>query len=884
MRPSSPDVGSFCGLKIVLLLSTLAFLVESFISFSLDSMNSIPNVAYYIHLAHEIPNEPERSFDHLVFFNGKTKYILAKSTFQDLNICSLGDLEGGTPFVIDDSSISEVDIKPEYTNIFKLLRFFKDDGKHAPMLLFQIAPSERQTKTKDFVLTMLEPGLDVKHPFSLTMPFYALPHVLKVVKFARISLGSKTAGFRRKTYPTIDRFVTADDQGAPTYASERALSADVLAALMTHFDARLLIGAPQFPETKFLHLSDQSIAHKRLGAELSVVSLGNSLFDIYEDNERLLSKAKKYFSPPSGSYAGVAAPMDDGERAKVILIPDFNSAFKMREAEAIAKTLFDSGRYFPWIITIASQRTNEVNFSALNSSKVNPATASEIVLFKPAVNLGQFNSDFSFNFSKSTNTVHIMAYDHNPIGADVGASTCIPSSTEELPDVAHTDQSGYDTDPSTRFIVDFAVSRQRLRNSKILDKLAKSCKFWPSPELTFRLNRHLRYTIDFSTEKAMRAFLNFCDNTKGHFAYPRNEVLTASPTSVPYFIRAARGESDPDAFLLMLQTLFNLKSSELFPVGNLTAVIRLPSNVDLPASLRSANVELEQDFFLSSYAPGGIINDVKRKRPNRVARQPYPAQVDRSDRGDVLLSSVRTWYSINGGEDFSNASALEPLCQLIKADNVHRAWAPTCGSSIIFTLQPDSPKSFEHGGRNFTVTPFTLGCDLSISPISFEPDFDKIFEIDSDEGSAVGDALFDQLIVIRKLRSSLGLDALSALVPDQLEGDEAMADSGPAGSGVIANDLPLASSDGVSNSGSPDYIDACPDCRPNALCSVHHVSTPIVPEVGGPSGPDPDADNPMNAEEPVDPPDAKRARNAAGGGSGNASYSANDKDNPAAEK
>ena len=93
-RPGSPDVGRFCGLKIVLLLSTLAFLVESFFSFSSDSMNSVPNVAYYIHLAHDIPNEPDHSFDHLVFFNGKTKYILAKNTFQDLNICSLADLEG----------------------------------------------------------------------------------------------------------------------------------------------------------------------------------------------------------------------------------------------------------------------------------------------------------------------------------------------------------------------------------------------------------------------------------------------------------------------------------------------------------------------------------------------------------------------------------------------------------------------------------------------------------------------------------------------------------------------------------------------------------------------------------------------------------------------
>ena len=877
-------MGRFCGLKIVLLLSTLAFLVESFFSFSSDSMNSVPNVAYYIHLAHDIPNEPDHSFDHLVFFNGKTKYILAKNTFQDLNICSLADLEGGTPFVIDDSSITDVDVKPEYTNIYKLLRYFKEDEKHAPLLFFQIAPSERQTKSKDFVLTMLEPGLDVKHPFSVTMPFYTMPHVLKVVKFARISFGSKTAGFRRKTYPTISRFVTTDDHGAPTYASERALSADVLSALMSHFDARLLIGSPQLPETnlKFLHLSDQSIAHKRLGAELSVVNLGNTLFDIYEDNEMLLSKAKKYFGPSAGSYADMVADLVDAGsvRTKVILIPDFNSAFRMREAESIAKTLFDSGRYYPWIITIASQRTNEVNFSALNSSKVNPATASEIVLFKPAINLGQFNSDFSFNFSKSTSTVHIMAYDHNPTGADVGASTCMPSSTEELAVTAHVDLSGYDTDPGTRFIVDFAVSRQRLRSSKILDKLAKTCKFWPSPELSFRLNRHLRFTIDFSTEKAMKAFLNFCDNTKGHFAYPRNEVLTSSPTSIPYFIRAAKGEKDPDAFLFTLQTLFNLKNSELFPIGNLTAAIRLPNSVDLAASLRSANVELVQDFFLSCYSPGGVINDVKRKRPNRVNKQPHSIHVDRSERGDILISSVRTWFSINGGEDFSNASALEPLCQLIKAENVHRAWAPTCGSSIIFTIQPGSLTSFEHGGRNYTVTPFTLGCDLTISPISFEPDFDKIFEIDSDDGSVLDEALLDQLSVIRKLRSNLGLDKISAFVPVQGD-DDAMADLGQgldddeADLHTSINNVPLDLAGGVSKSGSPARPAACPNCGPNALCSVHLTPAPIVHE--------PAADNPMNAEEPVEPPDAKRARNTAGGGPGNASSSANDKDNPASE-
>jgi hypothetical protein len=449
-------------------------------------MNTVPNVAYFIHLTHDIDN-PGYDQDHLVFFNGKTKYILSRSNFLQLNICNLADLEGGTPFVVDDSVIQPDDVKADFTHIYKLLRFYKEDEKHAPMLFFQIAPSERQTKTKDFKLTMLEQGLDTKHPFVVTMPFYALPHALKVVQFARVSFGSKTAGFRRKTYPTIARHVSANHQGTPTYVSERALSVDVLTGLMNHFDARLLIGAPNrhahLPDINFLHLPDQVIAQRRLGAELSIATLGNTLFDIYEDNERLLSKAKKYFSPATGSYADMAAPMLDeaGSKTKVILIPDFNPAFRMREAEAVAKTLFDSGRYFPWIVTTTSQRTTEANFSVLNSSKVNSATTSEIVLFVPPINLGQFVSDSAYNFSKTTNLVHIMAYDYNPTDADAGTSICIPSHTEEIPNVVQPVQSGYDTDPETRFVVDFAVTRQSLRTSKILDKLAKSCKFWPSP-------------------------------------------------------------------------------------------------------------------------------------------------------------------------------------------------------------------------------------------------------------------------------------------------------------------------------------------------------------------------------------------------------------------
>ncbi len=67
-------------------------------------MNTVPNVAYFIHLTHDIDN-PGYDQDHLVFFNGKTKYILSRSNFLQLNICNLADLEGGTPFVVDDSEI-----------------------------------------------------------------------------------------------------------------------------------------------------------------------------------------------------------------------------------------------------------------------------------------------------------------------------------------------------------------------------------------------------------------------------------------------------------------------------------------------------------------------------------------------------------------------------------------------------------------------------------------------------------------------------------------------------------------------------------------------------------------------------------------------------------
>jgi hypothetical protein len=889
-----------------LLLSTLIFsnFEKSFLP---DSMNSAaPNVAYFIHLAHELSEDGvQRTFDHLVFFNGHTKYVLPKTKFQDLNICNLADLEGGTPFVIDDKSINaDTDVHQDYTMIYTLHKFYKEDEKHSPKLLFQVSPSDGPKRTKDYTLTMLDRNLDVKHPFTISMPFYALPQILKVVNFALISFGSKVAGVRRKTYPTIAHFVTADHQGTPTYVSERSLAPDVLKGLMLHFDARLLIGAPLCSDTDFLHLSDQAIAHRRIGVDLDVSKLGTTLLEIYQSNERLLSKVNKYFSPPAGSFAERLVPCFDTTRTKVILVPDLNPAFRMREAEAIAKTLFDSGRFYPWIVTPTSQRTTEFNFSELNSPKANPASTSEIVLLKPKINLGQFTTDASYNYSRSNNVVYLMAYDYNPIDASASLSTFLPWSTEELTLSSQVapDPSGYDTDPGTRFIVDFAVTRPRLRSSKILDKLAKTCKFWPSPELSFRLNRHLRYTIDFSSEKAMRAFLNFCDNTNGHFAYPRNEVHTAAPTSVPYFIRAAKGENDPDSFLRVLQAIFNLKNSEMFPVGNLTAKIRLPARVDLAVALRAVNFELEQDYFLSAFTTGAPLIDLVRQKPSRPVYQSYRSRG--MARRSELPSSDSPWFTLNEGEDFSDASAIASVCKHIKAANVHRAWSLTSGTSIVFNL-PEPLSTFEYGGRNFTVSPFVLGCDLTISEVAFEPDFDKIFEVGSDDGSAsMGYDVFDlQLQNVRHLRVSLGLDELLAPIPDQLD----VPITGPNDSGTNANfeHLDLDPS-GVLNPGTPE-ASPCSDCNSNALCASHQASHPgAAASADATLNPTESDDCLMNAEEPVPERELKKSRvaeskeainsksstmahnemaetprNATGGGPGNASSRVNDKDNPA---
>ena len=845
--------------------------------------NSAPiNVAYFIHLAHEITEGGEqRPMDHLVFFNGLTKYILPKSKFQDLNICNLADLEGGTPFVIDDKSIvAESDVFQEHTYIDNLLKFLKEDEMHSPKLFFQIATCDGPKKSKDYMLTLLDPKLDVKHPFSITMPFYALPQILKVVKHARISFGSKTAGFRRKTYPTIAQFITTDSIGTPTYISDRAITHDVLANLLLVFDARLIIGAPHHPSIDFLHLSDQIIAHRRFGVDLGADALGSALRDVYSGNERLLSKVNKYFSPDarSGTYAERLVDGLDATRTKVILIPDLNPAFRMREAEAVAKNLFDSGLFYPWIITPASQRTTEFNFSELNSCKANPSTTSEIKLLKPPINLGQFcgAANASYNHSKTSNMVHLMAYDYNPTDANTSLSTHLPFSIAEFPQsnpVNDRHASGYDTDPGTRFIVDFAVTRARLRTSKILDKLAKTCKFWPSPELTFRLNRHLRYTVDFSTEKAMQAFLNFCDNTSGHFAYPRNEVLTYACTSVPYFIRAAKGEKDPDSFMLVLQALFNLKNSEMFPVGNMTAAIRLPGNVNASEALRSVNKELRQDYFLSAFTPGKDLIDLTRQRPYR------PTHYFRRPRGQPEPDSHSAWYALNGGEDYSNLTAIESVCRHINASNVHRAWSLTSGTSIIFNLSTPI-SAFEYGGRNFTVSPFVLGSELTISQVTFEPDFDKIFEVDSNEGAEIEDELSHQLAAIRHLRISLGLDSLAdmALEPDGK--DDAM--------DVAAEEKLPAENAGAAigaKPGSPAEP-TCPDCKPSFPC-VLHLGPPLAPTAAALSGAqsslDPEADNPMDSEEPVLERDPKKARSIAAGGPAVAANSS-DKNNPARER
>ena len=836
--------------------------------------NSTPNVAYFIHLALEITEDGvQRPMDHLVFFNGLTKYILPKSKFQELNICNLADLEGGTPFVIDDKSIvAESDVFKDHTYIDNLLKFFKEDEIHSPKLFFQIATCDGPKKSKDYMLTLLDPKLDVKHPFSITMPFYALPQILKVVKYARISFGSKIAGYRRKTYPAIAQFTTADNLGTPTYVSDRAITHDVLANLLLVFDARLIIGAPHHPgRNDFLHLSDQIIAHKRFGVDLSATALGSALLDVYNGNERLLSKVNKYFSPivRSGTYAERLVEGLDATRTKVILIPDLNPAFRMREAEAIAKNLFDSGLFYPWIITPASQRTTESNFSELNSCKANPATTSEIKLLKPPINLGQLCANASYNHTKTSNMVHLMAYDYNPTDANSSLSTHLPFSIAEFPlsNPVLPDASGYDTDPGTRFIVDFAVARARLRTSKILDKLAKTCKFWPSPELTFRLNRHLRYTVDFSTERAMQAFLNFCDNTSGHFAFPRNEALVYAFSSVPYFIRAAKGEKDPDSFMLVLQALFNLKNSEMFPVGNMTAAIRLPGNINVPEALRSVNKELQQDYFLSAFTPGKDLIDLTRQRPNRpthYSRRPR-------DQSSEWPNSHSAWYALNGGEDYSNLAAIESVCRHIKASNVHRAWSLTSGTSIIFNLSAPI-SAFEYGGRNFTVSPFALGSELTISQVTFEPDFDKIFEIDSNEGEGIEDDLCHQLAAIRHLRVSLGLDSLEQ--PDDKDDDMDVA---------AEEKLPAGNADAaIGAKPGPPAEPSCPDCKPSFPC-VLHFGPPLVPTAAtltaAQSSLDPEADSLMNSEEPVLERDPKKARNTAVSGPAAATNSS-DKNNP----
>ncbi len=48
----------------------------------------------------------------------------------------MDDLKGGKPFVINESSIQPVDVKPEYTHIYKLLHFYKEDKKHTLMIFF----------------------------------------------------------------------------------------------------------------------------------------------------------------------------------------------------------------------------------------------------------------------------------------------------------------------------------------------------------------------------------------------------------------------------------------------------------------------------------------------------------------------------------------------------------------------------------------------------------------------------------------------------------------------------------------------------------------------------------------------------------------------------
>ena len=155
------------------------------------------------------------------------------------------------------------------------------------------------------------------------------------------------------------------------------------------------------------------------------------------------------------------------------------------------------------------------------------------------------------------------------------------------------------------------------------------------------------------------------------------------------------------------------------------------------------------------------------------------------------------WFSLNSGEDFSSHSVIAQVAKHIKAENVSRAWSLTSGSSIIFTL-PENPVGgvFEHGGRSFTVSPFTLGSDLVVSPVSLEPDFDKIFEVDSNEGAALDDDLHRMLDSVRHLRTNLGLDALSA-AHDAVNQDEPMEDPAAADSLLYDDELVSGTPDGA---------------------------------------------------------------------------------------
>ena len=714
---------------------------------------SRPIIAYYI--SESIAPDGSPMF---TFTDGDLYYRLldhdAQRKFKHM------DAQIGTPFAIRDPQplADGLDIERIFTS-FALPN--RDEDKLAPVLRYNVEPTRLgRDKRVSYQLTYY----GEKFSFSLIFPTFTFPKYLASAEYTLLSFKWKRVAHptrQPRIYPRVNEATmqVANRDGTPKFSSSATLTQSTIKALALAHDAKLICGGfmaddePAETKASFLHLSDQDLASNNVGSTTTLPKLVEILSSKYESKPAMMRKIEKYFaSCPAGSFAEAAS--ESRSKTKVILIPDLNKDFPTFTAEDFASSLLDSGHIAPWIITFALPSTTTENFARLNSSKLNPTNTSEIILHTPTIKV--------FSRGGSSTEVFLLAYKRGK--GEAARSLLMPNSIVPLPDISPPD-TAYDTNPDDRWIVDFAATARTIDRYEVLDKVARTGKFYFALDNRGpRTSRMYRYVADFATQASMQAFISFCNARPNLFCLPRKKLSHGTPA----IIRSYRGLNDPNEHLNAIRRLFGVQNCDLFPISNLSTAVLLPDALAdaLPAILSEMNSKLRSTEYIACLV-GDEPTDLSPRRRLQSSRRSNSS----SDSDAPHVAPV--WYEIKGKADFDNPFIFR-MCQQYGFSAPCRAWSSTGRTAIVFQRpqDPDNPdfvdgeapprQVFTHSGQSVEV----LRCDIGemdrVTPISHSAaELSEIFgasglrDDSGDELDDVGDKLRD---AINQVRATFNMD------------------------------------------------------------------------------------------------------------------------------